>query len=189
MAKFISIISFVGFFLTGFVGGAQAQEVIPEMNEITKRVLDAISAGDYPLAIVFALILLVGLIRKYGGKFWPKLLESKLSAAALVFVGAFLASISDALVLDKEFNAGLLWHAATLAGAAAGGYSLIRIVGISILDSKAPKWLKTPISIFLPILDKLFPSTKEKEAAKEVGKKAKEKATSAQTEIEYDSLP
>lgn len=154
------------------------------LQEISKPVLDAIMSGDYALAAALGLVLVVALIRRYGGSRWPWLASATV-APILVMVGSFGASLGNTFAAGGELSGGVLLAALQVALFASGGYALLKPL-IAKLRDIAPDWMLP----FFALVDWVFAAkARAKAKATEAGKLAVEKNPGKGADIDFKDFP
>lgn len=166
------VIVFVAAILMSFVATAMAADVTitlvndsSSVSELLNAVLAAVTGGHYLLAASLGVIMLVGLLRKYGGSRFPFLMTDH-GGAILVLVTSFFGAISTALMAGAMPTLALAWTALGVAVTAAGGYSLVKKL-LAPLVPKAPAWLRPVLNVVLWFFDRRSDQTLK--AAKKAG--------------------
>jgi hypothetical protein len=146
--------------VTVFSGTARAAQAAatpdPTMDDLLamgRAVIDAFRGGHSIAAGALAVVLLVGLAKRYGGKVSPKLerfLHGDVGGPAAVFLTAFAGSV--AIQAQGPWKWAILTTGFGVGAAAIGGYVALRKFLIDpILASawyaKAPAWIKVPLSL------------------------------------------
>ena len=127
------------FMAISFIGANVAlAQTDAQLADLAKPVLDAVMGGNYLYGAALALVLLVALVRRFGGAVWP-LLASKKAAPFLVMVGAFGAAMATSLGAGEGVTVAMAWAAVKVAVLAAGGYSLLKPV-LQALQKRSPMW-------------------------------------------------
>lgn len=148
------------FMLLSFFATSVAMAQSESLSELAGPVLSAVTDGNYAYAAALALVLLVALVRRFGGAKYP-FLASKKFAPVLVLVGSFGAAMAVTLGAGQALSLGMAWVAVKVAIGAAGGYSLAKPL-LDFVQSKLPSWAWPLFSVF----DAVFKSkTKAAEAA------------------------
>lgn len=117
-----------------------------ELTELAAPVFTAIVKGNYLYGTALGLVLLVAVIRRFGGAKYP-VLASKKAAPYLVLASSFFAAIALALSSGGALSLAMVYGAFKVAIAAAGGYSLFKGL-LSTVEGKAPAWM-SPIFLIL----------------------------------------
>jgi len=146
------VLTSIAFFFLSFFGTAAAFAAAdPEdLSAIAKAIYEGATSGQYAFAAAMGVVLLVALLRRYGGSRWP-ILSHKLVAPALVLVAAFGGAVASALGAGAPVNAGTLWAALKIAALSAGGYALLKPY-IGLLGSKFP-WAQPLLAILSMVFD------------------------------------
>jgi hypothetical protein len=154
LALFVAFLSFTGTALAASAADAVAEG---SLFDLAKPVLDAVRSGNGWLAAALALVLLVGVARKYlaprGGRWaW---LGSKAGGAlcnVLLGLGGMLATAFTAGTLPSW---GLLLTSLKVSVVAAGGFTLIKDLAapaLRWLEGKAPAWARPWIAPVFKLL-------------------------------------
>lgn len=148
---------------------------------LAKPLYESIASGNYAAAAAFALVLLVALVRRYGGERYP-ILSHKLIAPLLVFTASFAAAVASTAVADASVTLGTLFAALKVAVYASGGYTVAKLY-LDAVKGKAPSWLQAPLAILSAILSA---KGNAKAAAITKAEKAGEKAVEEQPSLGID---
>lgn len=147
LAIVVAFLAFTGTALAAAGATAAASEVVPpdaSVFELVAPVLDALKSGSPALALALALVLAVGLARKYGSKRFP-FLATDAGGTALTFLGSLGAACAAALAGGALPSLSLLWTALVVAAGASGGYTAVRRLvapALRFLESKLPAGLR-----------------------------------------------
>ncbi|QSQ17171.1 hypothetical protein [Myxococcus landrumensis] len=96
-----------------------------QLEEFARLVLDAVTSRNYALLAALVVVLLVYLLRKFGGAFVPFLRTDR--GGALLVLGVSLAgAVANALAAGAPFSLALVLTAAKVALTAAGGFTLVK---------------------------------------------------------------
>lgn len=160
------MLSCVVFFLASFVGVAIASAQSDQLSELAKPVLEAVLAGDYALATALGVVLVVSLLRRYGGQYVP-VLAHPLVAPILVLLASVGGSIATSAAAGAAVGMVTVWMALKTSLFSAAGYALTKPY-FEFLEGKAPAWLKPLIAPLAAILRLVFKARREA-AAKRAG--------------------
>lgn len=99
----------------------------PEMTpeSLAPLVLQAIQSGNWSLLASLALIALVWLARRYGGRFLPVLTTAR-GGAALALAGGIGGAVATALAAGAPVSVALLLKGLSVGLTAAGGWTVVR---------------------------------------------------------------
>ena len=139
-----AILSFFGLTLAVAASG----EV--DFGALAKPLYESIAQGNYAAAAAFGLVLLVAVVRRYGGSRYP-ILSHKLVAPAIVLLGSLGAALASAFVSGAGVSLATLYAALKVAAYASGGYAVAKVY-LDALGAKSPKWAKPFIAILSAIL-------------------------------------
>ena len=141
----------ISFFFLSFFGTAAAfaQTDSEDLAAIAKAIYEGATSGQYAFAAAMGVVLLVALLRRYGGARWP-ILSHKLVAPVLVLLASFGGAVASALGAGAAVSMGTLWAALKIAALGAGGYSILKPY-IGALGDKAPAWAQPLIAILAAI--------------------------------------
>lgn len=95
------------------------------LEALAPLVLQAVQSGNWSLLAALALVALVWLARKYGGKYLPVLTTSR-GGAALALLGGIGGAVATALAAGAPVSAALLVKGVTVGLTAAGGWTVIK---------------------------------------------------------------
>lgn len=165
-------ITAVVFFLLSFVGTRLAMAEGESLSELAGPIYDAIMGGQYAYAAALAVVLVVAMLRRYGGARWPAL-SHKLVAPLLVFAASFAGSLATAFAAGEAVGSATLWPALKIAVMGAGGYAMLKPY-FTWLSGKAPAWARP----LFGILDAIF-SARSKAAKVAAAKAAGDAAVAA----------
>lgn len=147
MRKVTVYVTTVLAFLTTFAVAAHASGggsvgLDTALSDLAKLVVDGFKSGAYGEAAVLSVLLAVAALRKFGGMLHPKL-ASGAAATVYVLVGTFAAGLA---VNGLSWSAA--WDAVKMAGAAAGGYSLVEQLARLLLKwEKLPGWARKLVEL------------------------------------------
>jgi hypothetical protein len=153
MKLLITVASAFAVGLLAFTATAFAAGLVDQPSgDLAEMILTAITGGQYRLATAIALVLAVRLAREYAPKTGPlSFLRSGAGAAVLVLLGSFGAAIATAIIAGVTVTAALL-PALGVAVAAAGGFSLVKKLGVPVLG-----WLRNKLpAVTHPVIDLLL---------------------------------
>ncbi|TQF09182.1 hypothetical protein FJV41_45945 [Myxococcus llanfairpwllgwyngyllgogerychwyrndrobwllllantysiliogogogochensis] len=98
----------------------------PEQFEaFAQLLLDAVTSRNYALLAALVVVLLVYLLRKFGGAFIP-FLRTDRGGAVLVLGVSLAGAVANALAAGAPFSLALLVTALKVALTAAGGFTVIK---------------------------------------------------------------
>ncbi|RJS14607.1 hypothetical protein DRW03_34580 [Corallococcus sp. H22C18031201] len=98
----------------------------PEQFEAFARMLfDAVTGRNYALAAALVVVVLVYLLRKFGGMFVPWFSTDR-GGAVLVLGVSLAGAVANALAAGAPFSLGLMLTALKVALTAAGGFTLVK---------------------------------------------------------------
>lgn len=146
--------TFLAFTATAFA----AEGVTPDQGsllDLAKPVYEAIMAGHYLAAACLAVVVVVTAARRYAPGKVGEFLASKPGAVLATFATALAGAFATALLAGAPFTLALAKTGLGIAVAAAGGYSIIRILIVEPLlasswyANKAPAWLKAAMGLVL----------------------------------------
>ncbi len=175
------------FFMTlSFFGTAVVMAQDENLSELARPVLDAVLSGDYMYAAAAGLVLLVALVRRYGGAAHP-FLASKKFAPVLVLIGAVAAALGTAVSAGASlFDVKVLWGAIKVAVAASGSYVFLKAAldpVIARLKAHTPDKLKFIYALLEIVVQS---GQKAQEAAIKKAVKAGDKAVAVQPSLGID---
>lgn len=175
--KFLTAALFMmlSFFATS-VAFAQGDNLI----DLAGPVLSAVTSGNYAYAAALALVLLVALVRRYGGAKYP-FLASKKFAPVLVLLASFGSAMAITLGAGQALSLAMAWTSVKVAIGAAGGYSLLKPL-FNFARDKAPAWMDP----LFDLLNSVFAS-KDK-AAEAAGRKAMKENPSTGTDVKFTDV-
>lgn len=169
------LVVFGAFTATAFAASAAASvEPDPALIDLARPVLDAVMHGQGWLAATFALVLLVGLAKRFGGDRFPWL-RSDAGGASLVLVGGFGGAVATALAAGGAMGGALALTALKVSMAAAGGFALIKkllMPALRKVAARCPAWTQPIFALVFWIFDQPTPVAKA-EAAGVAAVKAK----------------
>lgn len=145
-------------------GVAHAFDPASGASDLIGPILQAVKDGNYLLAAMGSVILLVALTRRYVA---PRVafLGSEAGAALLTLVAAFAGSLA-AMVTGAEFTWGMVKTALVIAFGAAGGYAALKtLVVVPLLRplrDRAPAGLRVLLDAVLWVFDSPGGSTLSK---------------------------
>lgn len=152
-------------FLVAFAGTALAADAVATQTDASwldmlRPVYDAFRGGHYVASGALAVVLLVALLKRYGGsgKF-GSFVSGKIGSTLTVLVASFAGSIAAATA-SNAWQWSMLETAGTVAAAAAGGYTILKdlivdpLIASNWYTNKAPAWLKAGMGLVLWIFDK-----------------------------------
>lgn len=164
--QLFAMLSVVGLMLFSFVATAfAAGAATPDdgsLLDLARPVFDQIMKGHYIAAAAFALVLAVALVKRYhffGAKF-DAFVHSDAGGALTTLVMSFGGAVATATMGDAPWHWSMLWMSATVAFAAAGGYTIVKKLLVEPLrastwyQTKAPEWFKAAMQVVLWIFDK-----------------------------------
>jgi uncharacterized membrane protein len=157
--------------LLSFFGVTIAAAQGDELAELAKPLYRAIAEGQYAAAAALGLVLLVALVRRYGGSRYP-ILSHKLVAPLLVLVASFGAAVASATLAGASVSAATAYAALKVAVLASGGYAMLKPY-LERLGEWAPSWAKPFVAILSAIISS---KSNAKAAAIKKAEKAGEKA-------------
>lgn len=96
-----------------------------QVEEFARVVLDAVQGRNYALLASLGVVLVVYLLRKFGGARIP-FLRTDRGGALLVLVVSLSGAVANALAAGAPFSAALLLTALRVGLTAAGGFTLIK---------------------------------------------------------------
>ncbi len=172
MKKTLSILALVALTLVSFTAAAfAAGAVVPEdgsLLDLAKPVYEAVMHGQWWLGASLALVLCVGLFKRYAPAKAQEWAHSDVGGSILVLAGSFGGALATGLVAagTNALTPGLAWMALKVALAAAGGYSLIKKL-LGPLVAKAPAWMQPILGMLMWVFDSKPAITKAEEAGKE----------------------
>jgi hypothetical protein len=153
MKLLITVASAFAVGLLAFTASAAAAGLVDQPSgDLAEMILTAVTGGQYWLAAAVALVLAVRLAREYAPKTGPlSFLRTGAGAAVLVLLGSFGAAVAAALAAGVTVTAALL-PALGVSVAAAGGFSLIKKLGVPVLG-----WLRNKLpAVAHPVIDLLL---------------------------------
>jgi len=121
-----------------------------ELAELAKPLYQAIAEGQYAAAAALGLVLLVALVRRYGGARYP-ILSHKLVAPLLVLLASFGAAVASATLAGASLSVGMAYAALKVAVLASGGYALTKPY-LAKLGEWVPSWAKPFVAILSAIV-------------------------------------
>jgi hypothetical protein len=164
--------------MTGTALARTAADVPPDLGdllELAKPVLDAILAGQYWLAAAGALILAVGLVRRYVVPKVP-FLQTDAGGTLLTFVVSFGGAMATSIAASAGiFSLALVKPAFGLAFAAIGGFLAVKRLVIPVFDWLADITPWAPLKWtfrYVPFLIDLLMGSKNSAKAIEKAEKA-----------------
>ncbi|NVJ26873.1 hypothetical protein HUW62_37210 [Myxococcus sp. AM011] len=96
-----------------------------QFEEFAQMFLDAVTGQNYALVASLVVVLLVYLLRRFGGSFIPFFNTDR--GGALLVLGVSLAgAVANALAAGAPFSLSLMLTAVKVALTAAGGFTLIK---------------------------------------------------------------
>lgn len=95
------------------------------IEDFARLVLDAVQSRNYALIVALAVVLVVFLLRKFGGSRLPFLRTDR--GGALLVLGVSVAgAVANALAAGAPFSGALMLTAVRVALTAAGGFTLVK---------------------------------------------------------------
>lgn len=170
------ILFLVGYFSFIGVAAASSAVILPDESilDLAKPVYTAIMDGQYWVAAMFAVILLVAALNKYAGKIpkvGPKIdtfLDGEYGKPVTVLLVSFAtASLAALATPGAAMSIGLAWAALKIAAGAAGGYELIKRLLVPLvrkIGAKAPSWMAPLFDLLLFAFSKKSAVVKAEEA-------------------------
>ena len=163
MKKFLSplplVLGFVGVMLAGFIVSAHAAQAAAPDNgtilDLLKPVFDQVMAGHYVAAAAFALVLAVGLVRRYAPGKAGAFIHTDLGGALTTLLLSAGGALATATMAGAVWHWGMLSAALLVGLTAMGGYTMIKKLLMPLL-AKAPAWMQPIFSILTWIFDKRF---------------------------------
>lgn len=163
MKKFFAplplVLGFVGVMLAGFIVSAHAAQAAAPDNgtilDLLKPVFDQVMAGHYVAAAAFALVLSVGLLRRYAPGRAGAFMHTDLGGAFTTLVMSVGGALATATVAGAVWHWGMLWAAFMVGLTAMGGYTAIKKLVLPLL-AKAPAWMQPIFQVLTWIFDKRF---------------------------------
>lgn len=158
--KFLTAVVWFGVALLSFAGVAVAAQVVDPAGdgsgivEAIRPLYDAVLSGRWAFAACISLVLLTTVLRRYGAKYLPWLGTDE-GGASLLLAGSFGGALATALGAAQWPTAGMLWTALTVAVSAAGGYTLVKKLGVPLLERLA-KVLPAPVGAFMTMIAKVI---------------------------------
>lgn len=151
----VSIALLLGFAGTTYAatGADAAADAMPSAGQL----FDAVKAGHYWYAVAGALVLVVAALRKKGpslpvvGKYL-KWTQGSWGGRLLVLLASVTGALATALAAGAAPSLSMVWAALGVAVAAAGGYDLIKGLGVpllSALQSRLPAWAQPFVGLLL----------------------------------------
>lgn len=170
-SAFVAIM-LVAFRATAFAAGVAAGDPdsplsIQDILDLLRPVWDAFRGGHSVAAGALAVVALVAVAKRYGGKL-PTVrgvdLGAKLEAFLHTDVGGtvatFLTATAGAVAAADSLAPSVLWTAGGIGAAAIGGYVMLRRLVIDPIKAsawyqdKAPSWVKVALGLLFWIADK-----------------------------------
>ena len=148
MKRTMSVVAWVLLFFGGFALAA-SPALADTLEEIARSVVETFSSGQYGEAAILAVVLGVSAFRKFLAPRFP-FWASDVGGGLLVLVIAFGTTLTASLSAGESLSLGLLWTAFKVAGAASGGYTLVkRLGGWMLARLPLPGWLERALSALL----------------------------------------
>jgi hypothetical protein len=176
VAFFFMLLSFAGTSLAL----AQSNE---ELADLARPILDAVLGGDYAAAAAAGLVLVVALVRRFGGRWWP-VVASKSVAPLLVALGSFFAAIANSLGAGEAFSASVAFASFKIAIYAGGGYSMLKPL-VQLLARVAPAWARP----LLASVSWIFDSKSRAQRVREAGEAAVKDKPASGAGIGFTDFP
>lgn len=131
--------------LLGFAGttfAATGAEVAGEsLFDLARPLIDAVMGGNYFLAAVFALVIAVTAVRKYGSQLnWLAWTKSDWGTPLLVLLGSFGTAFAATIGAGQMPGWGAARAAFGVAVAAAGGWKLAKELAVPVLEKLGARW-------------------------------------------------
>jgi len=127
------------------------------MLDMLSPVYEAFAGGHYAYCAALGIILLVALIKRYGGDMWPAL-HGDLGGSLLTLAAAAATAMATALAVPGAHITLALLKSSLLVGVgAAGGYSMLKrlaMPALLALQAKLPLWAQPICRLVLWIFDK-----------------------------------
>lgn len=96
-----------------------------QFEEFARHLLDAVTSRNYALLAALVVVVLVYLLRKFGGRFIP-FFNTDRGGAVLVLGVSLAGAVANALAAGAPFSLALLLTALQVALTAAGGFTIIK---------------------------------------------------------------
>ncbi|NTX39841.1 hypothetical protein HUA78_35930 [Myxococcus sp. CA033] len=109
----------------------------PEQFEVFAQLLfNAVTSQNYALVASLVVVLLVFLLRKFGGTFVP-FFNTDRGGAVLVLGVSLAGAVANALAAGAPFSLSLMLTAVKVALTAAGGFTLVKrlLFGSAVIES------------------------------------------------------
>lgn len=164
-------------------GAAFAQDA--GLWELATPVYENLFAGNYAASIAAGVILLVALVRRYGGTY-SDIFADALVAPILVLVGSAAGVVFTSTVTGAAFSGAIAWNALKIAVLASGSYSMAKPY-LQALAKVAPAWAKPLIAVVVLIFDSK--SGAKKAAAKKAGIDAVEANPGKGSDVDFVDFP
>lgn len=164
----LAMLSVVGLMLISFVATAfAAGAATPDdgsLLDLARPVFDEIMKGHYIAAAAFSLVLAVALFKRYAPGKLGAFAHSDAGGALTTLLMSFGGAVATATMGGATWHWSMLWMSATVAFAAAGGYTMLKILIVEPLrasawyKNKAPAWFKAALQVVFWVFDKREPA-------------------------------
>jgi len=96
-----------------------------QLEEFARLLLDAVTSRNYALLAALVVVVLVYLLRRFGGRFIP-FFNTERGGAMLVLCVSLAGAVANALAAGAPFSVALLLTALQVGLMAAGGFTIIK---------------------------------------------------------------
>ncbi len=155
-----TVLTFAVLLLVSFTASAfAADQALPSdanAQDLLNPLWQAFAHGDYLFAGCIAVMVAVGLIKRYGANWeWA---HTDAGSASLVLASSFAATIGAHLGNHEAPSLTMAWSAFKIAAGAAGGYTLIKHLLVEPLmkrfGNKLPKWASPLLSVVMWLFER-----------------------------------
>ncbi|WP_255443052.1 hypothetical protein [Corallococcus sp. Z5C101001] len=106
------------------------------VEAFARLVLDAVTAQNWALVASLGVVVLVYVLRRYVGTWWPWLRTARAGAALAVLLSV-AGAVANALLAGEAFTVALLLKAVAIGLGAAGGFSVMKTLLVGDADAEA----------------------------------------------------
>ncbi len=165
LSPLVFLVSLVFIGMVSFLGVAHAAAAVEpdggSLLDLAKPIYDQLLAGHFIACGALALVLVVGLMKRYApvGKI-QDFLHSDAGGALTTFLVALGGAVATATISGATWHWSMLGAAGTIAFAAAGSFALIKKLIVTPLlasvwyQTKAPVWFKDVLGMALWLFSK-----------------------------------